>query len=94
MKMYVILKCEQLADQTETDASRSIWFVGKTEKECLNALDVYAQKNNIQDIYNWVNNDNLDNYILWELYECDKHLIKKLIANFEELQLTKISKIV
>lgn len=82
-KIYIILKCEMLADQCETDTTKSIWFVSPNQQECLNALDKYAKTHKIEDIYNWTNNREIkEDFLLWEMYECNQHLIKKILQNF------------
>ena len=68
MKIYVVLKLEELADQYETDADRQILFVSQNEDECLKVILENEKKE--------------PDCFLWELYECEGSKITKIDTNY------------
>ena len=68
MKVYVVLKLEELADQYETDADRQILFASQNEDECLKVI--------------LENEEKKPDCFLWELYECEGSKITKINTNY------------
>ena len=79
--IYVIIKCECLTDQFETDADRRLWFIG-TKEECEYQLTQYFKSHKIKDRFNLTYKDYDRQPLFYELYECSGFENKLIETNF------------